>query len=242
MELVDGDAERDQGIGIEEVRHGSSSSNRATRSLVTVGAFAPGFRTGSPVRALVESRDDGRRSRLGVSTTRSWSISTRSESPATRPSFRRTGLGRTICPLLDKRVSTVRHLTFCPPARRAASRRSSRRAAARDCEEADPDAPRELRKFAVDWVASIAPTPGPWGQLWGQHARRGDPDKWRISGLALQCDFPPPPLLSAPLLAVRLVWPRAPLLARRRAGTSACSGARSPRRRLHAACDRRASR
>src|SRR5438552_714998 len=111
MELVGGDAERDQGIGIEEVRHGSSSSSRATRSLVTVGPFAAGFKTGSPVRTLVESRDDGRRSRLGVSTTRSWSISTRSESPATRPSFRRTGLGRTICPLLDRRASMARHLT-----------------------------------------------------------------------------------------------------------------------------------
>ena len=54
-------------------------SSRATRSLVTVGAFAVGLRTGSPVRALVESRDDGRRSRLGVSTTRSWSSSTRSD-------------------------------------------------------------------------------------------------------------------------------------------------------------------
>ena len=108
MKFVLKETERYQGVYIQEIAHGKLERISSTSLLARSGEFAPTLRTGRPVigsRTIFAFRKLGRR---GVNTTRPPSIFASSLSPARRPSFRRIGIGSTICPLVEILVRMVR--------------------------------------------------------------------------------------------------------------------------------------
>src|SRR6266536_2157144 len=90
-------------VYVKKKSHGKSLSISRTISLVKMGAFSPASMTGSPVTGLVMIRalrglfTLG----LGVRTMLPFLISASSESPASMPSLRRIGPGRTTRPLVE---------------------------------------------------------------------------------------------------------------------------------------------
>jgi len=101
-------AERDKRIHIEEIDHGKFERISSTSLLLNCGAPGPALKTGRPVIGSTRMRAFRRRAFRGVNTIRPASAETSSESPGRRPSFRRTGAGRTIWPFVDTLVSMVR--------------------------------------------------------------------------------------------------------------------------------------
>jgi hypothetical protein len=80
----------------------------STSLLLNVGAFGPALRAGNPVTGSVTSLTRCSRFFRGVNTIRPFSILASSGSPARISSRRRSGPGRTTCPLVETLVCTVR--------------------------------------------------------------------------------------------------------------------------------------
>src|SRR5215469_3140035 len=108
MEFVIDEPESDQRIHIEQIDHGKFARISSTSLLLNVGALGPALRAGSPVTESVTNLTRCARFRLGVNTIRPFSIFASSGSPARISSRRRSGPGRTTCPLVETLVCIVR--------------------------------------------------------------------------------------------------------------------------------------
>jgi len=108
LELVVDDSECNQNIHIEKIFHGNSARISSTSLLVSTGAPGPAVRTGRPVTGCLMILARGGRALWGVRTMRPASTLASSESPARMPSLRRRGPGRTIWPLVETLVCTLR--------------------------------------------------------------------------------------------------------------------------------------
>ena len=100
--------ESDQSIHIEQVDHGKFARISSTSLLLNVGAFGPALKAGHPVTGSVTSLTRWGRFLRGVSTIRPSSILASRGSPARISSLRRSGPGRTTCPLVETLVCMVR--------------------------------------------------------------------------------------------------------------------------------------
>src|ERR1700741_2462120 len=108
MELMINEAQSDQSIYIEQIDHGKFASISSTSLLLMVGAFGPALKAGSPVTGSVTIFIRCGRFLRGVSTIRPFSIFASRGSPGRISSRRRSGPGRTTCPLVDTLVCMVR--------------------------------------------------------------------------------------------------------------------------------------
>jgi len=108
VEFVVNEPKRDERVYIEKVCHGKLARMSSTSLLLRTGAFGPALRTGRPVTESVTILTGCGRFFRGVSTMRPDSTFTSSGSPARMPSRRRSGPGRTTCPLVETLVCTVR--------------------------------------------------------------------------------------------------------------------------------------
>src|SRR5215472_13606579 len=108
MEFVINEPESDQGVHVEQIDHGKFARISSTSLLLNVGALGPALRTGSPVTGSVTSLTRCARFRWGVNTIRPFSMFASSGSPARISSRRRSGPGRTTCPLVETLVCMVR--------------------------------------------------------------------------------------------------------------------------------------
>lgn len=113
--MVD-NSKSDQSIHVQKILgqriHGKSARISATSSLVSTGASGPASKTGNPVTGSATIFATCTVFFGRVSTMRpappSRSMLASSRSPARIPSFRRSGPGRTIWPLVETRVCMVR--------------------------------------------------------------------------------------------------------------------------------------
>src|SRR5215469_13937921 len=108
MKFVINEPESEQSIYVEQIDHGKFAKISSTSLLLNVGALGPALRAGSPVTGSVTSLTRCSRLRRGVNTIRPFSIFASSGSPARMSSRRRSGAGRTTCPLVETLVCTVR--------------------------------------------------------------------------------------------------------------------------------------
>jgi hypothetical protein len=108
MEFMINEAQSDQSVHIEQIDHGKFASISSTSSLLMVGAFGPALKAGSPVTGSVTIFIRCGRFLRGVSTIRPSSIFASRGSPGRISSRRRSGPGRTTCPLVDTLVCMVR--------------------------------------------------------------------------------------------------------------------------------------
>src|SRR6516162_2290796 len=104
MEFVIHKPEGDESVHVEQVNHGKFAKISSTSLLLNVGAFGPALRAGSPVTGSVTSLTRFGRFRRGVNTILPPSISASSGSPGRISSRRRSGPGRTTCPLVETLV------------------------------------------------------------------------------------------------------------------------------------------
>src|ERR1700682_511061 len=103
------ESQRHQSIYIQQIPgHGKSASISATCLLVSVGAPGPAVSTESPVIGSLIILAFRRLRLRGRKTIASPSSFTSSAAPARSPSFSRSRLGSTTCPLLETLVSIVR--------------------------------------------------------------------------------------------------------------------------------------
>src|SRR5579864_5075898 len=108
MEFMINEAQSDQGIHIEQIDHGKFARISSTSLLLMVGAFGPALKAGRPVTGSVTIFIRCGRFLRGVSTIRPSSIFASRGSPGRISSRRRSGPGRTTCPLVDTLVCIVR--------------------------------------------------------------------------------------------------------------------------------------
>jgi len=108
MEFMIHEAQSDQSIHIEQIDHGTFASISATSLLLKIGAFGPALKAGRPVTGSVTIFIRCGRFLRGVSTIRPSSIFASRGSPGRISSRRRSGPGRTTCPLVDTLVCMVR--------------------------------------------------------------------------------------------------------------------------------------
>src|ERR1700685_1454603 len=108
MKFIIDEAQSDQSIHVEQVDHGKFAKISSTSLLLMVGAFGPALKAGSPVTGSVTIFVRCGRFLRGVSTIRPSSIFASRGSPGRISSRRRSGPGRTTCPLVDTLVSMVR--------------------------------------------------------------------------------------------------------------------------------------
>jgi hypothetical protein len=107
------EAQSYQSIHIEQIDHGKFASISSTSLLLMVGAFGPALKAGNPVTGSVTILVRCGRFRRGVSTMRPSSIFASRGSPGLISSRRRSGPGRTTCPLVDTLVCMVRRSYHC---------------------------------------------------------------------------------------------------------------------------------
>jgi hypothetical protein len=108
MEFMIENAQRNQCTHIEKEFHGKSARICCTCLWVSLGAWGPAVKTGKPVTGSLTIRARCRLPDLGVKIIRPDSTLASSESPAWRPSVRRTRTGKTTWPLVDTLVCMVR--------------------------------------------------------------------------------------------------------------------------------------
>src|ERR1700691_2874251 len=108
MKFMIHEAQGDQSIHIEQVDYGKFAKISSTPLLLMVGAFGPALKAGSPVTGSVTIFIWCGRFLRGVSTILPSSIFTSRGSPGRISSRRRSGPGRTTCPLVDTLVCMVR--------------------------------------------------------------------------------------------------------------------------------------
>ncbi len=108
MKFVINEPKSDLSIHIEKVDHGKFARISSTSLLLNVGAFGPALKAGNPVTGSVTSLTRWGRFLRGVSTIRPSSILASRGSPARISSLRRSGPGRTTCPLVETLVCMVR--------------------------------------------------------------------------------------------------------------------------------------
>src|SRR5215469_17906670 len=108
MEFVVHEPESDESIYVQQIGHGKFAKISSTSLLLNVGALGPALRAGSPVTGSVTILTRCSRLRRGVNTIRPFSIFASSGSPARISRRRRSGLGRTTCPLVETLVCMVR--------------------------------------------------------------------------------------------------------------------------------------
>src|SRR5215469_5840287 len=108
MKFVINEPESEQSIYVEQIDHGKFAKISSTSLLLNVGALGPALRAGSPVTGSVTSLTRCSRLRRGVNTIRPFSILASSGSPARISRRRRSGPGRTTCPLVETLVCMVR--------------------------------------------------------------------------------------------------------------------------------------
>jgi hypothetical protein len=108
MEFVINEPESDESIHIEQVDHGKFVRISSTSLLLNMGAFGPALKAGSPVTGSVTNLTRWERFLRGVNTIRPSSILASRGSPGRISSRRRSGPGRTTCPLVDTLVCVVR--------------------------------------------------------------------------------------------------------------------------------------
>src|SRR5258706_1718332 len=108
MEFVINEPEGDQSIHIEQVDHGKFVRISSTSLLLNMGAFGPALKAGSPVTGSVTNLTRWERFLCGVNTIRPSSMLASRGSPGRISSRRRSGPGRTTCPLVDTLVCMVR--------------------------------------------------------------------------------------------------------------------------------------
>src|ERR1700676_5644383 len=107
VEFVVEETEGDQSIHIEQVDHGMFAKISSTSLLLIMGASGPALRAGSPVTGSVTILIRCGRFLRGVSTILPSSIFASRGSPGRISSRRRSGPGRTTCPLVDTLVCMV---------------------------------------------------------------------------------------------------------------------------------------
>src|ERR1700724_2410044 len=108
MEFVIDETEGDQSIHIEQIDQGKFAKISSTSLLLIVGAFGPALNAGSPVTGSVTSFVRWGCFLRGVSTIRPSSIFASNGSPGRISRRRRSGPGRTTCPLVETLVCMVR--------------------------------------------------------------------------------------------------------------------------------------
>ena len=102
------EAQSDQSVHIQQIHHGKFAKISSTSLLLMVGAFGPALKAGRPVTGSVTIFILCGRFLRGVSTIRPFSIFASRGSPGRISSRRRSGPGRTTCPLVDTLVCMVR--------------------------------------------------------------------------------------------------------------------------------------
>src|SRR5690348_9892601 len=108
VEFVIDEAQSDQRIHIEQVDHGKFAKISSTSLLLIAGAFGPALKAGSPVTGSVTIFIRCGRFLRGVSTIRPPSMCASRGSPGLISSRRRSGPGKTTCPLVETLVCMVR--------------------------------------------------------------------------------------------------------------------------------------
>ena len=108
VEFMIKEAQSDQSIHIQQIHHGKFAKISSTSLLLMMGALGPALKAGRPVTGSVTIFIRCGRFLRGVSTIRPSSIFASRGSPGRISSRRRSGPGRTTCPLVDTLVCMVR--------------------------------------------------------------------------------------------------------------------------------------